>query len=232
MPAFASIRTLQPSSTECTQAAGFDGSPASRLAQWGVCLLVLSMLGACGNLSVVQRNQVGLLTAATVGAVTPGSEVEQTYYLGSFDPRGQLPPAVYRIRVRGQASVLNQTRFASGWAPAGLVDSLTGGIKLAGNGREVAPTQTPSASDVILHAGRGLVLFGPEGFREAPRDHRLVITMGSSPEMVEQAFSSALGLVARVRFGQPSGALDRELFETLTQLRSERAKLDALAAQR
>ena len=55
--------------------------------------------------------------------------------------------------------------------------------------------------------------------------------MGSNPEMVEQAFSSALGTVARVRFGQPTAALDRELFDMLIKLGQERAKLEALAQQ-
>jgi len=195
-----------------------------------LCLAAGSLLAGCGSLSVVQRNQVGLLSAATVGAATPGTELAQTYYLGSFDPRGQLPPSIYRIRVSGQASILNQTRFASGWAPAGLVDSLTSSINLDARNGTFTTTAAADPSD-LSEAGRGLVLFGPEGFREAPRGHRLVIMMGSNPEMVEQAFSSALGTVARVRFGQPTAALDRELFDMLIKLGQERAKLEALAQQ-
>ncbi|WP_457323312.1 hypothetical protein [Roseateles sp. P5_E11] len=190
------------------------------------------LLGGCGALTVPQRNQAALVAIAGVGAAVPGSEVAQTYYLGSFDPRGQLPPTVYRIRVRGQASVLNQTRFASGWAPAGLVDSLTGSLSLDVRSGNVAAAKAAESESSLGQAGRGLVMFGPEGFREAPRDHRLIIMMGSNPEMIEQAFSSALGTVARVRFGQPTAALDRELFDLLISLGQERARLESLAAER
>ena len=37
----------------------------------------------------------------------------------------QVPPSVYRVRVKGQASFLSATKFASGWVPADLVDSLS-----------------------------------------------------------------------------------------------------------
>src|SRR5207245_550280 len=55
----------------------------------------------------------GIATAA----VTPTHELEQIYYLGVFDPDEQLPRSVYRLRVHGQSSPLNATRFASGWVP-------------------------------------------------------------------------------------------------------------------
>ena len=81
-------------------------------------------------------------------------------------------------------------------------------------------------------AGRGLILFGPEGFREAPRKHRLVVIMGASPEDVEQAFSSALGSVAKVKFGQSGGSLDRELFSLMLDLGKERDQLKAIGGER
>ncbi len=181
-----------------------------------------ALLGGCGTLTVAQRNVVA---AAAVGSVVPNANLDQIYYLGSFDPHSQLPPSLYRIRVRGQSSILSQMRFASSWAPAAVVDSLSGNVEMDIKSGRVTTTGGEGKG---LGDGRGLMLFGPEGFRPAPRDHRLVVIMGSSPEAVEQAFSSALGTVARVRFGQPSGALDRRLFEHLTELGQERRELEAL----
>lgn len=191
-------------------------------------LALLPALAACSSWTIAQKNQGYGVAAAAVASVIPSADLEQTYYLGSFDPRGQLPPTIYRIRVRGQSSILNQTRFASGWVPAAVVDSLarsltidtkTGAVGVGGEG----------ATSVISDKGRRLVLFGPEGFREAPRDHRLVVMMGSSPEEVEQAFASAIGAVALAKFGQSGPALDRELFGLLLELGHEREQLQALA---
>ncbi len=168
---------------------------------------------------------------ATVGSLTPTADVQQTYYLGSFDPRSQLPPAIYRIQIRGQSGLLNATRFASGWVPADVVDSLTGSIGInakTGSVTTAKPGGDPFALDGV---GRGLVMFGPEGFREAPRNHRLVVILGSSPEDVEQAFASALGTVAKVKFGQSGAALDSELFSLMLKLGQERDQLKALAAE-
>ena len=81
-------------------------------------LAVLASLAGCGSLTVAQRNQVAGLAAATLGSMTPNADLEQTYYLGSFDPQDQIPPAIYRIRVRGQSSLLSTVRFASSWVPA------------------------------------------------------------------------------------------------------------------
>jgi hypothetical protein len=204
-----------------------------RPAACAACLLGLACaLSACGGLSVPQKNS--LYGSAIIGAaaVTPGTDLEQTYYLGSFDPRGQLPPAIYRIRLRGQASILNSTRFASSWVPAAVVDSLAGSanIKLgkddAGSVSISAPPDNVKSS--LEGAGRRLMLFGPEGFRKAPEGHRLVVIMGSSPENVEQAFASALGTVAQARFGRSAATLDRDLFGLLLELGQEREQLKAL----
>jgi hypothetical protein len=206
---------------------GFDPQPiVHRLILWTAILLALLSAAGCGTMSVAARN--AWAAAGTTGAsVSPNLDLEQTYYLGSFDPQGQLPPAVYRIRVRGQSSVLNQTRFASSWVPAEVVDALTGSISLnlKSGSAEVTKAETSSALD----AGRGLWMFGPEGFREAPRNHRLVIVMGASPETVEQAFASALGTVAMVRAGQPAVGLESEIFAALLTLANEREQLRAIS---
>jgi len=203
----------------------------ARWTSWAWCL-ALPMLSGCGALSVVHRNQLIGSAAAMVGSLTPSADIEQTYYLGSFDPRSQLPPAIYRIRVRGQSSFLNQTRFASSWVPAEVVDSLTASLSIDNKSGKVSAERDVATSSSLEGAGRALVMFGPEGFREAPRGHRLVVIMGANPEMVEQAFSSALGSVAQVRFGRSGAALNSDLFGMLLTLGQEREQLKAVAAER
>jgi hypothetical protein len=211
---------------------GGESSPRrSGLAPTGVLIAcVLALSGGCANHVASRNTAVG----ATIGGlmVTPSTDLEQTYYLGSFDPREQLPPTIYRIRVRGQSSFLNLTRFASSWVPAAVVDSLTGAanIDLSPNGKGTVEVLKPSDDTraSLDGAGRRLMLFGPEGFRKAPEGYRLVIIMGSSPEQVEEAFSSALGTVAAARFGRSGAALDQELFSLLLDLGQEREQLKAL----
>src|SRR6266540_2996599 len=127
---------------------------------------------------------VGLATAT--GSRAPAHELEQIYYVGVFDPEEQLPPTVYRLTVRGQVSLLSSTKFASGWVPAGVIDSLNGRIGLDAYGSgDVEFTQTNKHYNVNLKTGRRLMMFGPEGFREAPRNHRLVLVMGAKPLLVQ-----------------------------------------------
>lgn len=206
-------------------------SARSALAACGLALLVL--MSACSGMSVAQRNS-GIAAGVVALGMTPSSDIEQTYYLGSFDPRDQLPPAIYRIRVRGQASALTATRFASSWVPAEVVDSLTGSISNnAGRGDAFIPAGGDSSTrSSLADAGRALVMFGPEGFRLAPRNHRLVVLMGSNPDAVEQAFASALGTVASVKFGQGGVGLERSSFNLLLELGQERDQLRALQAAR
>src|SRR5262245_33562546 len=86
-------------------------------------LLLLIPLLAVGCATPVQT--AGLVAGVTVaGGRSPGQEIEQVYYLGVFDPQDQVPPSVYRVTVHGQASVLGLTKFASGWVPADIADSL------------------------------------------------------------------------------------------------------------
>ncbi len=192
----------------------------------------LAALSGCGGMSVAHRNQLIGGSGVVAGSLFPSTDVEQTYYLGSFDPRSQLPPAIYRIRMRGQSSFLNRARFASSWVPAEVVDALTGSLDIDSRHGKVSVSQDDSTKVSLEGSGRGLVLFGPEGFREAPRKHRLVVIMGASPEDVEQAFSSALGSVAKVKFGQSAGSLDRDLFSLMLDLGKEREQLKAIGGER
>mgnify|MGYP003575554489 CR=1 FL=1 len=193
-------------------------------------LAVLASLAGCGSLTVAQRNQVAGLVAATVGSTTPNADLEQTYYLGSFDPQDQIPPAIYRIRVRGQSSLLSSVRFASSWVPAEVVDALTGAISIDPKSGALDVNNDARVSGIA--SGRGMVMFGPEGFREAPRNHRLVIVMGTSPDTVQQAFASALGTVAKVRSGESSVAFDRNIIDVLSGLSSEKNDLRSILTER
>ena len=192
-------------------------------------LLIAAMV--CGCSTVAHTNQA-IALAGTVGlSLTPSFDLEQTYYLGSFDPAGQLPPTLYRIRVRGQSSILNSTKFASSWVPAEVVDALTGSATLNVKDGSVTITRAGlTASDNINDSGRRLMQFGPEGFRSAPKGHRLVILMGAEPEAVEQAFSSALGTVAMATSGQSGNAVDREALKALLDMGRDKARLQALLA--
>jgi hypothetical protein len=185
-----------------------------------VLLVVLALSSAaCANMG----GTVGAIVGATLaGAASPTHEVEQIYYLGVFDGREQLPESIYRITVKGQASFMSFTKFASGWVPAAVIDSLGGKVQLsavAGQGLTITPPHADAISK--LNTGRRLVLFGPEGFREAPIEHRLVIVMGTSPENFFKAIDSALGDMAQIQLERDNSGLQRELMQALTQLRGD-----------
>lgn len=170
---------------------------------------------------------------ASAGAValghTPSTHIVQTYYLGVFDPREQLPPTIYRVRVQGQASALNWTKFASGWVRADVVDSLSGqieadrsGVKVGSNGNGLSKELDKS------QLNRRLVMFGPEGFREAPKDHRLVVVMGSNPEGFFSAVDRALGVVAGVTQPSQNGPdVVRAVWSDMARMREERRAMQA-----
>ncbi|MEZ5658428.1 MAG: hypothetical protein R3E83_07810 [Burkholderiaceae bacterium] len=131
--------------------------------------------------------------------------LETTYYLGVYDQRDQLPPTLYRIRVRGQSSVFNNVSFASGWLPATVVDSIAGSVKGSADDPDAPIEAKSNGTQVNLATGRGLMLFGPEGFREAPRAHRLVIYMGSSPAKAEVGIRRGAGHRCRASSGKGAG---------------------------
>lgn len=189
------------------------------------CLILSGCSTTEGNIAL------GVGAATVLGGNSPNCEIEQIYYLGVFDPQEQVPPTVYRVRVHGQASFISFTRFASGWVRADLIDSLGSGVEFnKGTGR-ISITKADSDSLAKLQTGRRLVLFGPEGFREAPKDHRLVIVMGSSPEKFFQAVDESLGVISQAQAEQQSAALDRDLFEALVMVKNERERLDALSKE-
>ena len=182
-----------------------------------------AILASCGSLTVAERNLTLGGTLAIGAGLTPATEIKTTYYLGMIDPLDQLPPTIYRVRVRGQASILSSTKFASGWLPAEVVDSITGVLKSNADKESIGASAGDRPSQ--LRPGRGLVLFGPEGFREAPRNHRLVIYMGTSPEAVEQAFAQALGTVALATQGREADVLSADVFAALRLLDADMMRI-------
>ncbi|MCZ6772113.1 MAG: hypothetical protein O7G83_09035 [Proteobacteria bacterium] len=200
-------------------------------------IIIPALLACCGLATTgcdsLQGNiTLGVVGATVVGGQAPTHEIEQIYYLGVFDPQDQLPPQVYRVRVHGQSSFLNATKFASGWVPADVIDSLGTSIGFNKKSGRIEITKGDKDELSKLKTGRRLVMFGPEGFREAPAGHRLVVVMGASPEAFFGAIDETLGIVAQAMQqasqGEKTAELDRKLFEALTRMKSERERLDRL----
>jgi len=185
-----------------------------------IALVVLAAFAA--GCDPFTRAVVGTSVGATVlGARSPSHEIEQIYYLGVFDPREQVPEAIYRVTVKGQASFMSRTKFASGWVPAAVIDSLGGkaSMNMQGDaGVSIAAAEAHAISQ--LQTGRRLVLFGPEGFREAPRDHRLVIVMGTSPQDFFNAIDTSLGQISQVQLERDNAGVRRELMKARLDLRT------------
>jgi hypothetical protein len=143
-----------------------------------------------------------------------------------------MPPTIYRIRVQGQASALSRTAFASGWVRADLVDSLSGKIDTEGgnvriSGNKTTPVGQADANGTDLN--RRLIMFGPEGFREAPRNHRLVVVMGSSPDSFFSSVDRALGVVAGATTPDTTGPnLSSELWADISRMREERRAMQTM----
>ncbi len=198
----------------------------SRLAALLACVVVL------WGCATPQVTNLGLAAGVATGlGHTPTTNIVQTYYLGVFDPREQLPPTIYRVRIQGQASALAWTKFASGWVRADLLDSLSGSVEQDRTGLRLGedPKNRVRLGDDKSALNRRLVMFGPEGFREAPKNHRLVVVMGSSPENFFGAVDRALGVVAGVTQPSLSGPdVVRELWNDTARMREERRAMQTL----
>lgn len=172
----------------------------------------------------------GVVGGTVLLAQAPGQEIEQVYYLGVFDPQDQLPPTVYRITVHGQASAMSNMKFGSGWVPAQFVDSLgTAASFGTGDNADVASFHGGQQKEQLanIKTGRRLMMFGPEGFREAPKDHRLVIVMGASPEKFFQAIDQAMENFSAERMPTDS-QVAQQLADARKQMLAEQQRLDDL----
>ena len=196
---------------------------------WPVVFLLLPLSGGgCHTAGSNAAIGVGLFAGTLFLAQAPGQEIEQVYYLGVFDPREQLPSQVYRVTVHGQASAISAMKFGSGWVPAKFIDSLSSRVQYD---KDVdRPTITPAdkEQEVSLSTGRRLMMFGPEGFREAPRDYRLVIVMGASPEAFFNAIDQSLGIISQVQQAKGNADVVRQLTQARQQLQSEQNALSQL----
>ncbi|MCP4256310.1 MAG: hypothetical protein GY774_02145 [Planctomycetes bacterium] len=191
-------------------------------------LVVLALVGLGSGCSTTIGNIAAGIGGTAFLAHSPSNEIEQIYYLGVFDPQEQVEPTVYRVRVHGQASAMSGMKFSSGWVLADVIDSLGTSVNFHGDGAVLSIEESEKLSDA-LPTGRKLVLFGPEGFRPAPENHRLVIVMGSSPEAFFQAIDESLGAVSKVKFDQQNQKLQQDVFKELQQIGKERHSLDELA---
>ena len=127
--------------------------------------------------------------------------------------------------MRGQASAISGVDFQSGWVPAAFVDSLGSSIQFQSATTGSDPG-LPKFSEVVqksdekdgIKVGRRLVLFGPEGFRYAPKNHRLTILMGSDASKFFQAVDTALGEVAEAKEFESSHGIRSAIHEALAEL--------------
>lgn len=177
---------------------------------------------------------VALVILGTTSCASFGAhKIHQIYYLGIFDPLEQVPPSLYRIRVRGQADFISRTNYAAGWVPAALVDSLGGSIAFDPESKELRFGPPGGDAKVELETGRRMMLFGPEGFREAPAGHRLAIVMASDPSKFFEAIDDVLGQLSAAKALSQSdprtskeAVLDRVLAATRERDALERLDLD------
>jgi archaeosine-15-forming tRNA-guanine transglycosylase len=186
----------------------------------------LAVTGCTTETAIIGGAVVG---TTIIGGTAPAQEIEQVYYLGVIDPQEQVPPTVYRVTVRGQASAISAMQFGSGWVHASLIDSLNTRLEHDPKTGRVSVAKSEGETLAAIQANRRLVLFGPEGFREAPKDHRLVIVMGASPENFFNAIDRSLGIVAQGLAEQSGNQVSQELFQELVRIESERDRLDDVA---
>ena len=153
-------------------------------------------------------------------------KIEQTYFLGVFDPQEQLPPSLYRVRLIGTSSATSQVNYAAGWVPADFVDSLSTRIRFE-DGQLRLENKDDSSDSHGLTTGRRLMLFGPEGFREAPADHRLAVVMAGDPSKFFETIDAALGQLSAAQSLQATSAplVKAELNELTRQALSEKLAL-------
>lgn len=191
--------------------------------------LALAILFAAGCSSAGRTNTLAAGVLLGAGALIPSGNIEQVYYLGVIDPIEQVPEAIYRVRVRGQASAISNMSFGSGWVPAAAIDSLNArAIGTGASKNKWLPADCDAANVCVPKTGRRLVQFGPEGFREAPADHRLVIIMGADPSKFFRAVDQVLGAVADVKLEKDNADLRKELNTALLSLRADQSLLKAV----
>ncbi len=161
-----------------------------------------------------------------LGSTIASNRLEQIYYLGTFDPDNRVPPTFFRLRVRGQASLLSQMKFGSGWVPAAVVDNLSEDASTIGK-----PALPGATSPLKRPYGAHLQQYGPEGFRTVPDDSRLAIVMGSSPEAFFSLVDQFTASMTAGKSPEATAAPDQVLLKSkLDAVTAERTALDNLKA--
>ena len=162
---------------------------------------------------------------ATMG----GHKLRQVYYFGVFDPTEQLPPSVYRIRVRGTSSTFSRINYAAGWVPARFVDSVGTSIRFDEDKSTILfESEEGESHETELKAGRRLLLWGPEGFRESPANQRLAVVMAASPERFFAAIDDALGQLSAAKSIELTSApmVEAEVYRELVAVNRAKNELD------
>lgn len=185
-------------------------------------------LGGCASSDGIIA---GAVIGTGYGGTAPTDEIEQTYYLGAFDPQDQVPPTIYRVRFHGQSSALSATKFASGWAPAHLIDSLNVhmGVDAADPNKPNVNITKGSAEDMArLQTTRRMIMFGPEAYMESPRNHRLVIVMGANPKAFFEAMDEVLGKTSGLEVRQQNAEVRRLMIEAQFKTEKQRREVDLM----
>lgn len=126
-----------------------------------------------------------LLALVNVGCASTG--FSEYYYLGIYDAQEQLPQEMYRFRLAGYGNPFTKVKFASGWLPAAMVDPIDSDLSFGSNDGKVSYSSTAGdGARSTFKSFRPFYIFGPEGFRKAPQDHRLCIIMSANPEKIFQ----------------------------------------------
>lgn len=203
-----------------------------RVSRYGCVFLLLlacmSLSALTGCNTIEGKVTVGAIGAMVGGGRTPSSDIEETCYFGVFDPMEQVPPTVLRVRIRGQASAMSFAKYASGWVPAAVIDSLGTHVEFDDDTAHISITKGDASAVANLQTGRRLIVFGPEGFREVPRDHRFVVVMGSNPNKFFEAIDDSVGIAAKASASQRNEGISKLLFTALAQTKKERARLAQL----
>lgn len=187
-----------------------------------------------GSVIAGLASRIGVIAGILIAvlAACESHQVDQIYYLGIFDPIEQVPPTIYRVRVVGTSHLLSSVNYAAGWVPADLVDSLGSRIAFDPEKQELTFGEDGSGKSARLKTGRGLMLFGPEGFREAPRDHRLAVVMASDPSAFFEAIDEALGQLSAAKSLQEQSVAHQSgrILQRIVELMRQEEKLEELDA--
>ena len=105
-------------------------------------------------------------------------------------------------------------------------------IQFKEKGTELEFTTGDASRQAKLTPGRRLMLFGPEGFREAPANHRLVIVMGSNADSYFESIEKVLGAVAAAKREQALTPEERQgdVIKRLLELSEEQGRIQRLKA--